>query len=170
VLQIFLLNQYIWALFLALQVISITFFFRLKVLKALIIGIIGTIESILYMLYDIIILPELHGDFTRDYFFLDVPTLILRMILIICSSSIQIYITFMIIKPSKIEIKNISKSVIEMSEKYTIATIKEISEKTKSDHYIISKILVKMIKEKQIMADFFRRSKKVAFYSEELKF
>jgi hypothetical protein len=76
----------------------------------------------------------------------------------------------MIIKPPKKEVENIKESVLEMSEKYTIATIKEISEKSKSDHYIVSKVLAKMIKENQINADYFRRSKKVAFYSKELQF
>lgn len=167
VLQIVLLNQYFWLFYLAFQAISITFFFRLKVLKALIIGIIGSIESILYIMYDIMILPVLYEGIWTS---MDVSTFILRIIFIICSFSIQAYITYMIIKPPKKEVENIKESVLEMSEKYTIATIKEISEKSKSDHYIVSKVLAKMIKENQINADYFRRSKKVAFYSKELQF
>ena len=114
-------------------------------------------------MYDIAMFDEFYDIALMD----DVTTIVLRIILIICSVSIQMYIVYMIIKPPKKEIENIKKSVIEMSEKYTIATIKEISEKSKSDHYIVSKILAQMIKENRINADFFRHSKKVAFYSEE---
>ena len=105
VLQIVLLNQYFWLFYLAFQAISITFFFRLKVLKALIIGIIGSIESILYIMYDIMILPVLYEGIWTS---MDVSTFILRIIFIICSFSIQAYITYMIIKPPKKEVENIA--------------------------------------------------------------
>ena len=51
-----------------------------------------------------------------------------------------------------------------MSEKYTIATIKEISEKSKSDRYTVSKVLEKLIKENQINVIIEKYGKSFIFY------
>lgn len=133
--------------------ISITFIFRLEIKYTIITGIIG---FVIYTVNDISLM------------FVSTDYLILRIIVIICYSSIQIYLIYRIIKPNQKEVNNIKSVIHDMSEEFTITTIKEVSEKTKSDHYVVSQVLTQMINEGQISAEFFHRSKKVAFYRENI--
>ena len=76
----------------------------------------------------------------------------------------QVCLIYLIFKPKEKEIENIKRIVIDMSERFTITTIKEISEKSKSDHDVVIKTAKKLITDGDINADLFKRSKKVAFY------
>jgi len=78
--------------------------------------------------------------------------------------SIQLCLILLTLKPQEKEIKNIKIVIIEMSDKYTITTIKEIAEKTKSVYNIVIKTLNGLISNGEINADYFKRSKTVAFY------
>ena len=133
--------------------VIILFIFRLELKYVIIFGIVG---FTIYALNDISML------------FVTLDLLILRIIVLSCYLGIQIYLIYATVKPNQGEINNIKRIISEMSEEFTMATIKEISEKTKSDHYLVSTTLARMISDKQIDAVFFKRSKKVAFYHENV--
>jgi hypothetical protein len=133
--------------------VSIAFILLFDLKHAIISGIIG---FFIYALKDISML------------FVTTDLLIVRIIVLACYLGIQIYIIYVMINPSEVEILEIKRIIGEMSEDFTIATIKEVSEKTKSDHYLVSKILASLISEGKLDAVFFKRSKKVAFYHESV--
>ena len=132
-----------------LIVFSIIVLFLLEVKKAMISGILG---FALHALEDISIT------------FISTRALVLRIFVIVFYFCIQLCLFYLVLKPNEKEIGYIKNVVIGMSEKFTITTIKEISEKTKSDHDIAIKSVIEMIADGDLNAEFFRRSKTLAFY------
>jgi len=132
-----------------LIVFSIIVLFLLEVKKAMISGFLG---FVLHTLEDISIM------------FVSTRALVLRIFVIVFYFCIQVCLFYLVLKPNEKEIGYIKNVVIDMSEKFTITTIKEISEKSKSDHDIVIKSVIEMITDGDINADLFKRSKKVAFY------
>jgi hypothetical protein len=130
-------------------IISIALTFLLEIKKAIIIGLLG---FILYAVNEISIM------------YVSTRAFILRVFVLTFYLSIQVCLIYLTLKPKKKEIENIKRTVIDMSDKFTITTIKEISEKTKSDHDVVIKIVKNLITDGDINADLFRRSKKLAFY------
>ena len=51
-----------------------------------------------------------------------------------------------------------------MADRFTTTEIKEVSERSKSDYDLVIKTIKNMISNGEIKADFFRRSKTIAFY------
>lgn len=148
--QFFLSNQGFFIIFpFFIIMISIVFIFLLEVIKGMIPGILG---FVLYTTEEISVM------------FVSTRALILRIFVLVFYFCIQVCLIYLILKPNEKEIGNIKKVVIDMSDKYTITTIKEISEKTKSDHDVVIKIVKNLITDGDINADLFRRSKKLAFY------
>ena len=129
--------------------ISIAFIFLLEVKKGMIPGVLG---FVLYAMNDI------------NVMFVSTRALILRIFVLVFYFCIQVCLIYLILKPKEKEIENIKSIVIDMSDKFTLTTIKEISEKSKSDHNIVIKIVNRLITDGDINADFFRRSKTIAFY------
>ena len=132
-----------------LIVFSIIVLFLLEVKKAMISGILG---FALHALEDISIT------------FISTRALVLRIFVIVFYFCIQVCLFYLVLKPNEKEIGYIKNVVIDMSEKFTITTIKEISEKTKSDHDTVIKSVIEMIADRDLNAEFFRRSKTLAFY------
>ena len=137
------------ALHIIIIFVSIAILFLFKVKKAMISGILG---FVLYAMNDISIMV------------VSFRALILRIFVLVFYFCLQVLFIYMVYNPKEKEIENIRKTVTDMSEKFTITTIKEISEKTKSDHNIVITSVKEMITDGDINADIFRRSKKVAFY------
>lgn len=129
--------------------ISIVITFLLEIKKAIITGLLG------YTLYAV-------NDISIMY--VSTRAFILRIFVLVFYLSIQVCLIFLTLKPQEKEIKNIKIVIIEMSDKYTITTIKEIAEKTKSVYNIVIKTLNGLISNGEINADYFKRSKTVAFY------
>ncbi|MFX1447217.1 MAG: hypothetical protein ACFFCG_03690 [Promethearchaeota archaeon] len=136
-------------------IISITLIFLLKVKKALISGIIG---FCFYMICDI------------NDMFISNRVFILRIFVLFLYFGIQMFLIYLILKPNEKEIENIKKIVIDMSDKFTLTSVKEISEKTESDHDLVMHIVNTMITDGDINADLFRRSKTIAFYKQNKAF
>lgn len=90
--------------------------------------------------------------------------IILRIFVLVFYFCIQACLLYLILKPRENEIENIKNIVIDMSDKFTITTIKEVSEKSMSDHNIMINIINRLITNGDLNAEFFRRSKKIAFY------
>lgn len=133
----------------AIIIVSIGFVFTLYIKKTIISGIIGTL---IYFFNEISTL------------FVSTRALGLRIFVLVFYLGIQISLLYFYFNPNNEEINNIKKIVIDMSNKFTITTIKEVSERSKSDNDIIKKTVNNMISNGEINADFFRRSKTVAFY------
>jgi len=129
--------------------ISIALTFRLEIKKAIITGLLG---YTLYAVNEISIM------------FVSTRAFILRIFVLVFYLSIQLCLILLTLKPQEKEIKKIKIVIIEMSDKYTITTIKEIAEKTKSVYNIVIKTLNGLISNGEINADYFKRSKTVAFY------
>ena len=130
-------------------IVSIGFVFTLNIKNTIISGIIGTI---IYYYNDISIL------------FVSTRALGLRIFVLAFYLGIQISLLYFYFNPNNKEINNIKKIVIDISDKFTITTIKDVSERSKSDNDLIKKTVNNMISNGEINADFFRRSKTIAFY------
>ena len=130
-------------------IISIGLIFLLESKKAIITGLLG------YLLYAV-------NDISIMY--VTTRAFILRIFVLVFYLSIQVCLIYLYLKPQEKEIENIKGTVIDMSDKFTLATIKEISEKSKSDYHIVIKTIKVLIANSEINADYFKRSKTVAFY------
>ncbi len=129
--------------------VSIAALFLLEVKKAMIFGILG---FVLYVMNDISLM------------FVSTRALILRIFVLVFHFCILVCLIYLIFKPKEKEIENIKSIVIDMSDRFTITTIKEISEKSKSVYNIVIKTLNGLISNGEINADYFKRSKTIAFY------
>lgn len=130
-------------------ILSIAIIFLLEIKKAIIIGLFG---YILYALNEISIM------------YVSTRAFALRIFVLVFYLSIQAGLILLILKPQKKEMENINNVVIDMSDKFTLTTIKEVSEKSKSDHNTVIKAIKGLIANGNINADYFKRSKTIAFY------
>lgn len=148
--QYFLSMQGLYAGLIPLFIlISIVITFLLEIKKAIITGLLG------YTLYAV-------NDISIMY--VSTRAFILRIFVLVFYLSIQMCLIYLTLKPQEKEIKNIKRIIIDMSDRFTITTIKEISEKSKSVYNIVIKTLNGLISNGEINADYFKRSKTVAFY------
>ena len=121
-----------------LIMISTVFIFFLEVKKGVIPGMLG---FVLYAMNDINVMV------------VSTRALILRIFVLVFYFCIQVVLIYLILKPKEKEIEKIKNIVIDMSDKYTITTIKEIAETVNN-----------LITVGDINADYFKRSNTVAFY------
>ena len=133
----------------AIIIVSIGFVFTLNIKKTIISGIIGTL---IYFFDEISTL------------FVSTRALELRMFVLVLYLGIQISLLYFYFNPNNEEINNIKKIVSNMADRFTTTGIKEVSERSKSDNDLIIKTVKNMISNGEIKADFFRRSKTIAFY------
>ncbi|KKM96127.1 hypothetical protein LCGC14_1181200 [marine sediment metagenome] len=130
-------------------IITILFLFTLEVRKALIIGIIG---FSFYLLNEINIML-----LTSSY-------LILRVLVIIFYFSLQIILYYKHFKRNLKEVEIIKDIIYNLRRKFTITKILEITERSKSDKNIVQDTINEMIENKDINADYFKRSKTIVFF------
>jgi len=135
--------------------VSVPFAFYLRLHKFILFGVIGTISDIIDKIFPFFFLSGMYGQYIVSIGSLFLP-------IILFSTIIFLSILLMITTKYKEEVR-IRKEILELGTKYTDFKLKNISKNCRSDRNTIIAVAKKMIKNKEIYADYFKLSKKFVF-------
>ena len=80
---------------------------------------------------------------------------------------IHSFLILLNLKVNVTEELKIKKTILDIGTKFTESQVQEISEKCSSDKNTITRVIKKMIENKEIYAEYFKSSKTVAFYQQQ---
>ena len=155
---------------LIIMVLSILFEFRQELVRSFLFGIAGATIVLIYLFYTFVVVIDdtsinddlnlLLNEFRLFYLFPSTGLLI----------SIYVLNIFSLISRSRIsetEIDTVKRYVLDLEPYPTKIEIKEISEKTKIDKGMVSKVVKEMIETRDINAEYYKSTNSILFRQEE---
>ena len=136
--------------------ISVIYFFRMRIRKARVFGYIGCIEYGTVIILLIFVYNQTQNQLTILYIILWIILTVFNLIIL----QLRKYEHFQLTIEEESKVREI---ILDLGTKYTRLEIREIAEKCGIDHDSIAEILRSMIENKEIYAEFFENTYNVSF-------